>query len=364
MGYRKPISLILGLLCLTVTACNRKEEAAHHEHHNIVATSPLIKDMTLTQEYVCQIRSQRHIEVQALEIGYLEDIQIKEGQAVKKGDVLFKVIPSIYKAKWEAELAEMRLAELELTNTKKLFVDKVVSDREVALFEAKLARAKAKLKLTEAELNFTIIRAPFDGIVDRIRRQTGSLVKEGEILTTLSDNSTMWVYFNVPEVRYLEYMEVKESDREAQQVYLKLANGRLYPHAGKIAAIEADFNNETGNISFRADFVNGNGLLRHGQTGNVLINRTLRNAVLIPQRCTFEILDKRYVFVINEEGVVRQREIEVLHEMDDIFLIKDGLNGSEKIVLEGVRQVHDGEKIEFTFENFQKLLPKQKYHAE
>ena len=176
------------------------------EHHKIVVTSPMAKDVTITQQYVCQIHSQRHIKVCALENGYLEEIRVKEGQAVKKGDVMFKIVPTLYQAKLDAELAEAKLAELELKNTERLFNDKVVSQNEVALFQAKLAKAKAKAKLAEAELNFTMVRAPFDGIVDRLHEQQGSLIKEGEVLTTLSDNSVMWVYFNVPEARYLEYM--------------------------------------------------------------------------------------------------------------------------------------------------------------
>ena len=118
---------------------------------------------------------------------------------------------------------------------------------------------------------------------------------------------------------------------------------------GKIGAIEAKFNNETGNIPFRADFPNPDGLLRHGQTGNVLIHRTLNNAIVIPQRATFEILDKRYVYVVGEDHVVHQREIVIQHEMDDIFVIKKGLGVDDKIVFEGVRQVRDGDKVEYEF---------------
>ncbi len=111
----------------------------------------------------------------------------------------------------------------------------------------------------------------------------------------------MWVYFNVPEARYLEYMADPEQDKEEQKIELVLANGNKFPQTGKIGAIEANFNNETGNIPFRADFPNPDGLLRHGQTGNVLIHRTLKNALVIPQRATFEILDKQYVYVVDKD---------------------------------------------------------------
>ncbi len=177
-----------------------------------MVTSPKAMDVTITQPYVCQIHSQRHIEVRALESGYLEEIAVKEGQAVKKGDVMFKILPVLYKARLDAEMAEAQLAQLEYKNTEKLFKEKaVVSQNEVLLFEAKLDRAKAKADLAQAELNFTDVRAPFDGIVDRLHEQQGSLIKEGDILTTLSDNSVMWVYFNVPENHYLEYMASPEA---------------------------------------------------------------------------------------------------------------------------------------------------------
>lgn len=358
-------AVILALMSLSVPACHmHKEGPAAGEEHKIVATSPLAKDVTITQQYVCQIHSQRHIKVRAMENGYLEEIPVKEGQAVKKDDVLFKVIPSLYKAKLDAEQAEAKLAELELANTQRLFDQKVVSRNEVALFEAKLAKAQAKAKLAETELNFTVVRAPFDGIIDRLDEQHGSLIKEGDVLTTLSDNTVMWVYFNVPEARYLDYMNGPGHEKQNWKIDLVLANGSTFGQPGKIGAIEAKFNSETGNIPFRADFPNPTGLLRHGQTGNVLIHQTLKNAVVIPQRATFEILDKRYVYVIDKDNVVRQREFAVQNELDDVFVVKKGLEVTDRIVLEGVRQVHDGEKVEFEFRKPEEVLANQKHHAE
>jgi membrane fusion protein (multidrug efflux system) len=396
--------MIWALLPIVFTSCHRHKEHAEHEHHKIVATSPMIRDVVLTQQYVCQIRSRRHINVCALQNGYIEEVAIKEGQAVKQGDVLFKIMPTLYQARLEAELAEAQLAQLEFNNTKKLFEDKVVSSQEVALQQAKLDKANAKAKLAAAELNFTIVRAPFDGIVDRLEQQLGSLVKEGEVLTTLSDNSVMWVYFNVPETRYLEYMAetgrggppvvstnqqtgkigggaahapqkgnnpgndaihaVSAKSQESSDIELVLANGKKYPFKGVIGAIEAKFNNETGNIPFRADFPNPNGLLRHGQTGTVLIHRTVKNALVIPQRATFEVLDKQYVFVIDKDNVVRQRPIVVQNELDDIFVIKSGLEPKDRIVLDGVRQVHDGSHVKCEFRQPEVALANQKYHAE
>jgi membrane fusion protein (multidrug efflux system) len=369
------LAIVLALISLSLPACQmHKEESQREEHQKIVVTSPQSRYVTITQPYVCQIHSQRHINVRALVDGYLNKILVQEGQAVKKDDVMFEILPTLYKAKYEAELAEANLAQIELTNTEKLFGRGIVSDQDVALHKAKLARAKANAEKALAEYNFTQIRAPFDGIVDRLNEQLGSLIKERDILTTLSDNSVMWVYFNVPEARYLDYIAHDGQDKEERRIELVLADGSKFPKTAHRLTIEAKFNNETGNIPFRADFqneylpMNGSKVpiprLRHGQTGNVLIHRTLNNAIVIPQRAVFEILEKRYVYVIDKDDVVHQRLITIDHELEDIFVIKSGLDVNDRIVLEGVRQVKDGEKVEYEFRPPEEAMANQKNHAE
>jgi membrane fusion protein (multidrug efflux system) len=343
---------------------HKHEEKPHQEHHKVVVTIPQAKGVTITQRYVCQIHSQRHINVCAMENGYLEAISVKEGQAVKKGDLMFKIIQTLYQAKLDAEVAEADLAQLEFKYTKKLSEDNVVSPNEVALLKAKLAKAQAKANLARAELNFTNVRAPFDGIVDHQHQQLGSLIKEGDVLTTLSDNSMMWVYFNVPEADYLEYMASLGQSKDDRKIELLLAGDIKFNQLGKIGAIEAKFNNETGNIAFRADFPNPERLLRHGQTGTVLINRVVKDAIVIPQRATFEVLDKRYVYVVDKEGVAHQREIAIQNELDDIYVVHSGLGVDDKIVLEGVRQVRDGETVEFEFSGPELVMAHLKNKAE
>jgi membrane fusion protein (multidrug efflux system) len=348
------------------------EEEAHHEVHKVVATSPMMTDVTITQPYVCQIHSQRHIEVCAFDTGYLKEIAVKEGQAVKKGDVMFRIVPILYKAKFDAESAKARNAQLKYDYTKKLADDKVVSQNEVLLLGAEMAEAIAKADLAKAELAFTDVIAPFDGIVDHQYEQLGSLIKEGDVLTTLSDNSVMWVYFNVPEADYLQYMESTKQNREDQRIELKLANQHTFPQPGKISVIEAKFNNQTGNIAFRADFTNPTvipgdertRLLRHGQTGTILIHRPFKNALVIPQRATFELLDKRYVWVIDKDDKAHQTLITIKHELEDVFVVDSGLSVTDKIVLEGVREVEEGAKVEYEFRNPEEALKNQKFHAE
>ena len=340
--------------------------AAQEVEHKILVTNPLVKDVTVTQEYVCQIHSRLQINVQPLDGGYLESILVKEGQAVKKGDLMFQINPVLYQAKFDAETAEVQLAQLEYDNTKRLFDDKshAVSKNEVLLFHAKLARAKAKMMQAEAELKFAAIKAPFDGIVDRLLKQQGSLLKEEDVLTTLYDNDVMWVYFNLPEKRYLEYMAEVGDRQESPTIQLRLASLNIFPQTGKIGAIEAKFNNETGNIPFRADFPNPDHLLRHGQTGTVVISRSVKDALVIPQRATFETLAKRYVFLVDQDNILHQREITIQYELEDVFVIDQGIAPTDKIVFEGIRQVREGEKVEYEYLSPEEIMKNPKFHAE
>jgi membrane fusion protein (multidrug efflux system) len=199
--------------------------------------------------------------------------------------------------------------------------------------------------------------------MDRFQVRLGSLVNEGDLLTTLSDNSEMWVYFNVPEAEYLNYKTSAKKD-SLMRVRLMMANQKLFDHAGIVKTIEADFNNETGNIAFRATFPNPDGLLRHGETGNILVNVPLKNALIIPQKATFEVLEKKYVFVVDNEDIVRQREITLAAEMPDLYVIKDGLRADERILLEGIRKVRNNEKIAFDFHEPRQVIAHLRVHAE
>jgi membrane fusion protein, multidrug efflux system len=212
-------------------------------------------------------------------------------------------------------------------------------------------------------LGFTQIKAPFNGIMDHFRVRLGSLINEGDLLTTLSDNSEMWVYFNVPEAEYLNYKTSQKNDNMVK-VKLQMANQQVFEYQGIVKTIEADFNNETGNIAFRATFPNPKGLLRHGETGNVLMAVPLSNALIIPQKATFEVLEKKYVFVVGKDNVLRSREITIAAEMPHIYVVNGGLTATDKILLEGLRLVRENEKIHTKFVNPDSVMSQLNLYAE
>lgn len=351
---------LCAVLCF-VSCSHKKEE--HEAETKFLVTRPLRKDTSITKEYVSQIRSINHIEVRALEKGYLQNIYVDEGQLVKKGQLMFQVMPMLYEAELQKAQAEANFAEIEYLNTKALADSNVVSKNELALAKAKFDKAIAEVSLARVHLGFTQIKAPFDGIMDRFYARLGSLVDEGELLTSLSDNRKMWVYFNVPEAEYLEYETVIKKD-SLTHVNLLMANGKVFKYHGIIETIEADFNNETGNIAFRATFPNPKGLLRHGETGSILMTVPLKNVLLIPQKSTFEVLDKRYVFVIDKDHIVRSRHITIAAELPHIYAVNGGLEETDTILLEGLRLVREGEKIHDEFVKPDSVLAQLNLYAE
>ncbi len=343
----RPLTALLLLAAASLAGCHH-EHREHEEKGKFLATNPLRKNTSLTHDYVAQIRAIQHIELRALEKGYLQGIFIDEGQRVVEGVKLFQIMPRIYQAEVQKANAEAKLSEIELKNTKLLADKNVVSQNELALAKAKFSKANAEVALAATHKSMTEIHAPFDGLVGRFHVRMGSLVDEGDLLTTLSDNSKVWVYFNVSEAEYLEY-ESQPEEKKISTVKLQMANGQVFDQTGTVETIEADFNNETGNLAFRATFPNPKGLLRHGETGKVLMEVPLENALLVPQKATFDVLDKKFVFVVDDKHVVHSRPIEVVAELPQVYVVEGGVDEHDQILVDGLRKVRDGITIDVDY---------------
>ena len=353
----KRVALFVALsTVLVATSCTSKKQEKE-EVKDYPVTSPLKMDTILNKEYVSQIQSVRNIEIRAQEKGFLEKIYVDEGQYVQAGQLLFRIMPQMYQAEYLKAKAEVKEMQIELQNSKTLADNNVVSKSEQAIAQAHLEKSKAEMQLAQLHLSFTDIRAPFSGVIDRLPMKLGSLIDEGMLLTNLSDNSQMFAYFNVSEPEYLDY-QTNTKDRGSDQVALILANNKPLPEKGKVETREGEFNNETGNIAFRARFPNPNHLLRNGETGKVQMTVPLRNVLLIPQKATYEIQDKKYVFVVDKNGVVKSRNITVSTEMPDLFVVESGLNENDKILLEGVQKVKDDDKVKTKY-----IAPKKVFSA-
>lgn len=348
--------------CLFHTSCQTKKEEKK-EQVAFLVTKPIKKDTTITKDYVSQIHSIRHIEIRALERGYLKHTSVDEGQHVKKGQAMFQIMPNIYQAELQKAKAESNAAEIELQNTKLLADGNVVSQNELAMANANLDKANAEVTLAQTHLGFTRITAPFDGIMDHLEARKGSLLDEGELLTTLSDNSQMWVYFNVPEAEYLDYITSADKDTK-KEVGLLMANNKQFNQKGIVETIEGEFNSETGNIAFRATFPNPDRILRHGETGSVLMAVPFKNVIIIPQKATFQVLDKTYVFIVDQDHIVKQKEITIGAELPHLFIVSKGLSENDTILLEGIRMVKNNEEIETKFLEPNKVMSELDLYAE
>ncbi|WP_225616278.1 efflux RND transporter periplasmic adaptor subunit [Methylomonas albis] len=246
--------------------------------------------------------------------------------------------------------ANLKAAEVEVINVSRLLEKNIVAEGELAIVKAKVEALKANVDEAAANkeqvalnLSFAQIKAPFSGFVNRIPNKVGSLIADGDMLTSISDNQEVFAYFNLSEIDYLNY--VSANDKQTDSVSLKLANHVLYPHAGKIEMIESEFDHSTGNIAFRARFANPERLLKHGSNGKIIVNKPLKQALFVPQKSTFEVQDKLYVYVVNTDGVLEQRNIVPKMRFPDFYVIESGLSEHDSIVYEGVESMKDGDKI-------------------
>jgi membrane fusion protein (multidrug efflux system) len=244
----------------------------------------------------------------------------------------------------------------------KNIVSKTELDKAIAILDAANARieeAKSEVQSAKLNLSFTDIRAPFEGIIDRIPFKKGSMIPEGTLLTTLSNNKEVFAYFNVSEKEYLG-IRAQKASLEENKITLLLANNKPHQFKGNIENIDGEFDKGTGNIAFRAKFPNPDILLRHGSSGKVQIENELKNALVIPQKSTYEIQDKYYVFLIDSNNIVRSRNVIVKQRIPHLFVIEDNLHVNDKIIYEGIQNIKDGDMVMTEFLSLQQIISKFK----
>ena len=347
------------LLLLTVgivVSCSTKE-TSKKEISTYPITHPLLVDTSYISEYVADIQSVKNIEIRARVSGFIDQIHIDEGEYVKKNQLLFTINNKQYKenvliakAGLKSSEASLKSAKVEYLNMKILCEKNIVSKTELEKAEAMFESAKSNVDQSKSELNsamidlsLTRILAPFDGVVNRIPNKKGSLINEGSLLTSLSDNKDVYAYFNVSEREYLDFISQK---KRVNEVLLRLANNELHSDKGVVESIDGEIDKSTGNIAFRAKFPNPKDVLRHGSSGKILLSHRLNNVVLIPQKSTFEIQEKTYVYVVDKEHIVHSKSITPLHRMPNMYVVSPKeISLNTKILFEGIQNVKNGDKI-------------------
>lgn len=362
-------------LCLTLgifmSSCGGGENAAQQQMVPQLATIDVaVSNAENQKEYPAVLEGKTDIAIRPQISGFITKVHVDEGQKVSKGQVLFTIDQVQYQAAVENAKAAVVTAETAVSTAQmtadtkaQLYTKNIISayDNQLAqnnLATAKAALAQAKAALTQAtkNLSYTIVTAPSAGVVGSIPNREGSLASPSSVepLTTVSDNSKVYAYFSLTEKDLLEMTDngtrsLSEAIKSMPMVDLKLANGTIYPIKGEVATVAGVINTATGAASVRALFDNPSGMLRSGNTGSIVVPVKNENVIIIPQRATFEIQDKKFVFVVDENNTLVSRAITILPQNDgQNFVVLSGLAAGEKIVVEGVgtQSVREGVQIQ------------------
>jgi membrane fusion protein, multidrug efflux system len=367
----KSIHLFGFLSVLYLAGCTAKGSTEKEKRLMQVPVFELqARDTMLHKSYVSSIAASQNVELRAKVSGFLEGIVVDEGQFVQKGQLLFRLNDAEFKlelAEANAALtsaqAELKSAEVETERVKRLVEKKILSQSELELVTARLTAASAKVQEAQAKkekaelhLSWANIRAPFSGVIDRIPHKIGSLMSEGTLLTTVSDVHLMHAYFNVSESEYLHYVKAGARTRMGMPVQLQLADGTMFPQTGKIETMDGEIEKQTGSIAFRAKFTNPDKVLKHGASGKVLLTSMVPRAIMIPQRSVFEIQDKNYVFVLENNNIVKMKQFVPDTRIDDFVLVKSGLEEGDRIIYEGIQNIREGVKVAPRFISADSLL--------
>jgi membrane fusion protein (multidrug efflux system) len=350
-------SLVWGTwLSILLISCSDK--TVKNEEQTYLVVNPILKDTTYERDYAATINSFQNVEIRSKVKGFVENIYLDEGQKVKKGQILFTLNSKEYEqhvhkaeAAIQSTLAELRASEIEVENTKKLFDKNIVSKSEFDLITTKVNINKAKVNEARVakeqallHVEFTKIKAPFDGIINRIPNKKGSLIDEGALLTSISNNESVYAYFSVSEIDYLDYVQSKSKNNT---VTLSLANNSIYPYKGTIETTESEFNKETGNIAFRAKFPNPEKLLKEGGTGKILVKKLYKNAIIIPQKSTFEVQGNIYVYLVDKNNTVYSKKINPINRLSNYFVLDKDLTKEDKLIYEGIQSIKTGDKVKY-----------------
>ncbi|MDZ7898497.1 MAG: efflux RND transporter periplasmic adaptor subunit [Arcicella sp.] len=352
------------VVSLMLSSCKDKDKQEKPVAESFPVTSPIKIDTTLHTDYVAEINAIQNVEIRARIKGYLDKIYVDEGKYVQQGQVLFNINnPELTEqaikagAVLRSTITEQKAAEIELGNIKRLVEKNVVSNTEleaaknkVDMMKAKVEEAQSNESFAKIQLTYTKIKAPFSGIINRLPNKIGSLIEEGTLLTNLSNNSEVFAYFDVSEKEYLNYSSnFKDKTQRSNVATLILANGKEHPQKGRVETTEGEIDPNTGNIAFRARFGNPEKILKHGASGRVRLLKKYENALIIPQKATFEIQDRMYVFVIDNKNTVKTKAVVSTHRMQHFFIIDKGLDEDDKIIYEGVQNAKDGMIVKPSF---------------
>lgn len=343
-------------VAVTVGAVACKEEVKVQTPPEYATITIKEDSVTVKNSFPATLGGNSDAEIRSNVSGFIVKINVSEGDVVRKGDILFEVDHEVYQAQYNTSLAQLHVAETKvetarLTAQNKANLaqkgiiseyEKKLADNSLAQAEAELEQARAVLDNARTNLDYTYIKSPSDGVIGNIPVSLGNLVTPttAEPLTIVSDISKVYANFSIDEKFMLFYTEqggINDILKYMPKVELKLATGQIYSEKGTIETISGMMDTKTGSAKMSAMFKNPKQLLRSGNTGSVLIPKTITNAILVPQTATYELQDKKFVYVLNDSNMTVNRQIEVeALTFNQNYIVTNGLKVGDRIVIEGV----------------------------
>lgn len=354
------------LTAVVLTSCGSKSNKMGEASNDFAVETIQTTTADLKTSYPATIKGMQDIEIRPKVSGYLVKLLVDEGATVRKGQPLFLIDSEQYRATVKAAKAQIRVCraniatqKLTVDNKRMLFKQNIISsydlkmaENTLASYEAQLAAAEAQLQSAQDNLRWCTVTSPADGVVGSIPYRVGSLVsgQSAEALTTVSNISKMYVYFSMTEKQLLaltrEAGGVNAAIKKMPAVSLVLSDGTTYSQSGTISTVSGVIDPSTGSVQMRATFDNAQHILRSGGTGSILIPTHASDAIMVPQSATFDVQDKKFVYVVNADKTVATREITVLPQNNgQTYVVASGLRAGERIVVDGVNQLKNGQKI-------------------
>ena len=349
-----------------LTACGSKSSQMPEANKDFAVETLKTTEADLKTSYPATIKGMQDIEIRPKVSGYLTKLLVDEGATVRKGQPLFLIDSEQYQAAVNSAKAQVRVCKaniatqkLTVENKQALFDQKIISSYDLQMakntlesYEAQLAAAQASLQSAQDNLRWCTVTSPSDGVVGMIPYRVGSLVSasSAQPLTTVSNISQMYVYFSMTEKQLLgltrEQGGLSAAISKMPAVSLVLSDGTEYSQSGVVSTVSGVIDSNTGSVQMRATFDNAGHVLRSGGTGSILIPIHQKDAIMIPQKATYEIQNKKFVYVVGADNKVQSREIEVLVQNDgQNYVVSNGLKVGERIVIDGVNRLKNDMQI-------------------
>ena len=349
--------------CFFMLGCHQAPMQPQNSEYEVLTLAPT--DRTIPVDYSATIRGRQDIAIYAQVSGKIAQVCVNEGQRVRRGQTLFVIDQVPYKAALQtaeanvaAAKAGVATAQLTYDSKKELFARKVVSQFDLSTAENNLLTAKAQFAQAEAQrvnaannLSYTVVASPSNGVVGTLPYKVGALVGPStpQPLTTVSDNSEMYVYFSMTENQLLaltrQYGSIAETLKSMPGVQLQLSDGSTYDQTGRVESISGVIDTSTGSVSLRAAFPNPNGLLHSGGAGNIILPSIYKDCIAVPQAATFELQNKVYVYkVVDGKASSAMIDVEKISNGRE-YIARAGLVPGDVIVAEGVGLLREGTPI-------------------